>query len=91
MLGSILKSMEAQMDMVMTSGTVRLRIKAILDGRGISIVEAAKMTGLTYNTMAGFYRGIYVRIGTETIAALCDGLKVDPGDLFEYSPSTPDL
>lgn len=69
------------------SGTVRLRVKQILDERGISIVDAAKMTGLTYHTIAGFYKGYYVRIGTETIAALCDGLGVKPSDLFEYSPT----
>jgi DNA-binding Xre family transcriptional regulator len=73
---------------LMTAGTVRLRVKEILDERGISIVEAAKRTGLTYHTIAGFYKGFYVRIGTETIAALCDGLEIKPMDLFEYSPKT---
>ena len=76
------------MDIQMTAGTVRLRVREILDDRGISIVDAAKMTGLTYTTVAGLYKGIYVRVGNDTIAALCDGLGVNPGDIFEYSPKT---
>ena len=74
------------MENYMTGGTVRLRVKEILDARGISIVDAAKMTGLTYTTVAGLYKNIYVRVGNDTIAALCDGLGIEPGDIFEYSP-----
>jgi DNA-binding Xre family transcriptional regulator len=71
----------------MPAGKVRLRIKEILDERGITVVKAAEMTGLTYNTLNGMYKGLYVRVGYETIAALCDGLSVQPSDLFEYTPS----
>jgi putative transcriptional regulator len=81
--------MEAQqMEMTMTAGTVRLRVKEILDERGISIVEATKLTGLNYHTIAGFYKGHSVRIDYNTLAALCDGLGVQPKDIIEYSPST---
>lgn len=75
------------MDITMTAGTVRLRVKEILDEKGITIVEAAKITGLNYHTIAGFYKGHTVRVDYNTLAALCDGLQVTPADLIEYSPS----
>lgn len=70
----------------MATGTVRLKVPEIAKARGMSTSELAQATGLTFNTASALMRGFYDRIGLETIARLCDGLDVEPGDLFEYTP-----
>jgi DNA-binding Xre family transcriptional regulator len=70
----------------MPPGTVRLRVPDIVKARGMTASELAQATGLTFNTASALARGFYDRIGLETIARLCDGLKVQPGELFEYTP-----
>jgi putative transcriptional regulator len=71
---------------VMPPGTVRLRVHDIVKERGMTTSELAQKTGLTFNTASALARGIYDRIGLDTIARLCDGLKVQPGELFVYTP-----
>jgi len=69
---------------LMAPGTVRLRVPEIAKARGMTTSELARATGLTFNTASSLMRGFYDRIGLETIARLCDGLQVQPGELFEY-------
>ena len=70
----------------MASGTVRLRVPEILKERGMTASDLARATGLAYNTASALARGFYDRIGLDTISALCVGLKIVPGELFEYQP-----
>lgn len=72
------------------TGTVRLRVPEILEERKMNVSDLAKATGLTFNTASALSRGFYDRIGLDTIAKLCDGLNVEPGELFEYKPEFED-
>lgn len=67
------------------AASVRLRIPDILDERNLTATDLARITGLTYNTCSAIARGFYDRIGLETIAKLCAGLELAPGDLFEFT------
>ncbi len=69
----------------MASGTVRLRIPEILKERGMTTSEFAQKTGLSFNTASALARGLYDRIGMETIARVCDALGIQPGEIFDYS------
>lgn len=71
---------------LMATGTVRLRVPDIVKDRGMTASELSRATGLAFNTASSLVRGFYDRIGLDTIAKLCDGLNVEPGDLFEYTP-----
>lgn len=75
------------METIMTKGTVRLRVPELLKEREMTVAEFARVTGLTYNTANSLARGYYDRIGMSTIAAICDGLGVEPGELFVYDPN----
>jgi len=68
------------------TGTVRLRVPEILEQRKMNASDLAKATGLTFNTASALARGFYDRIGLDTIAKLCDGLQIEPGELFDYKP-----
>ena len=66
-------------------GTVRLRVPEILKQRNMNTSEFAKASKLSFNTASALARGMYDRIGLETIARVCDALQVEPGELFEYT------
>lgn len=68
------------------TGTVRLKVPEILEKRGMTASDLARATGLTFNTASALSRGFYDRIGLDTIAKLCDGLQIEPGELFDYKP-----
>lgn len=74
----------------MTKGTVRLRVPELLRERGWTARDLAEHTGLHYNTATQLARGYFDRIGLNTIAVLCDGLNVQPEDLFEYTSGEPE-
>lgn len=62
--------------------TVRLRVDKILDERQMTQADLVELTKLDKNTVSAITRNAYSRIGLETIAVLCDALKVEPGELF---------
>ncbi len=66
-------------------GTVTTRIDEILAEKGMTEGDLARATGLNPRTVHDLARGSYERIGLKIIAALCDALKVQPGDLFKYT------
>lgn len=72
--------------LIMPTGTVRLRVPEIAKSKNLSVKELVEATGLSRNTASALMRGFYDRIGLDTIARLCDGLDVEPGELFEYRP-----
>lgn len=68
------------------TGTVRLKVPEILKKRKMNTSEFAKVSGLSFNTASALARGMYDRIGMDTIAKVCDALQIQPGELFEYTP-----
>jgi putative transcriptional regulator len=57
--------------------------------RGLTVAEVVRQTGLTHHTVRGLYRGRVTRIELRTLDILCALLKVEPGDLLEYTPTPP--
>ena len=68
-------------------GMVRLRVRHLLDKRGLSPYALAKFTGLSLNSI---YRltnatGRFRLIRADTIERLCAALRVTPSELFDYA------
>ena len=67
-------------------GAVRLRVRQLLESRGLSPYALAKFTGLSLNSI---YRltsasGRFRLIRADTIERLCGALRVTPSELFDY-------
>jgi len=67
-------------------GLLRLRLRQLLEGRGLSAYGLAKFTGLSLNTIYRLTRpnGRFSLIRADTIERLCATLRVTPSELFEY-------
>jgi DNA-binding Xre family transcriptional regulator len=74
----------------MAPGTVRLRLSKILKARGLQQKDIAAQTGLSKTAVVGLANEGLRQIRLDTIARLCDTLKIQPGDLFDYNPGTDD-
>jgi DNA-binding Xre family transcriptional regulator len=67
-------------------GTVTLKVRQVAEQKGIENPFAlAKLTGLGYAICHRMWNGETTLIALETIAKLCDGLKVKPSHLIEYT------
>lgn len=69
----------------MMTGAVRLRLYDLRKQSGLTqdqLAEKAKLHKQTISRLEGGQR----QIEFETIAKLCDALRVTPNDLIEYSP-----
>lgn len=60
----------------MPKSTVELTVGAVLEARDLSVAEAAGRCGLSYSAMHALARGTALRVGLDTLAALCRGLEV---------------
>ena len=66
--------------------TVALKVRELAEQKGIeNPFVLAKRTGLGYAICHRMWNGETTLIALETIAKLCDGLKVKPSQLFEYT------
>jgi putative transcriptional regulator len=66
--------------------TIHARLGRLMGERGLTIAELAKLSRLSYATVAQLYRGEAKRFDASTLNALCKTLNVQPGDLLEYVP-----
>ena len=71
-------------------GLLRLRLRQLLEARGLSAYGLAKFTGLSLNTIYRLTRsgGRFSLIRADTIERLCGALRVSPSELFEYKRPT---
>jgi DNA-binding Xre family transcriptional regulator len=71
-------------------GILRLRLRALLEARGLSAYGLAKFTGLSFNTIYRLTRasGRFRIIRADTIERLCAALRVTPSELFTYKRPT---
>src|SRR5213592_4435514 len=71
-------------------GVLRLRLRQLLEARGLSAYGLAKFTGLSLNTIYRLTRpnGRFSLIRADTIERLCGALRVTPSELFEYKRPT---
>jgi DNA-binding Xre family transcriptional regulator len=62
-------------------------VKEIAEARGITNPHALQTaTGINYSICHRIWNGETKCLFLDTIAKLCAGLGVRPGDLFEYKP-----
>ncbi len=66
---------------------VRLKIREIAEHKGITNpFSLSQKTNINYANAYKLWHGRHQMIGLETINKLCIGLKVKPGQLFEFEP-----
>src|SRR5712664_871556 len=71
-------------------GMLRLRLRQLLEARGMSAYGLAKFTGLSLNTIYRLTRpnGRFTLIRADTIERLCGALRATPSELFDYKKPT---
>jgi putative transcriptional regulator len=68
---------------IMSPAAVRLRLKELLEDRGITQKQFSELTGISENAISKLI-GSPRMIRLDTIELICDKLKIDPGDLIIY-------
>ena len=64
---------------------VQIKVKRVLDERGMNISQFAIAAKISYPTALAWYHGNTRRVELETLAAVCDGLGVGLEDVLEYT------
>jgi putative transcriptional regulator len=65
---------------------IRLRLKNLLDDRGMTQTELQSLTGLGYSSINAMYHNKTLGVEFGTLDAICGALKVQPGDLLQHIP-----
>jgi putative transcriptional regulator len=65
---------------------IRLRLREILEDRGMTQTELQLLTRLGYSSINAMYHNKTERVEFDTLDALCVALKIQPGELLEYVP-----
>lgn len=65
-------------------GDIRCRLSRILGDRRMTQKELTKESGLSSFTVWKFYNEKWQGVDRETLIKLCETLKVQVGELFEY-------
>jgi DNA-binding Xre family transcriptional regulator len=67
-------------------GLVRLKLRQILQERGITGYAFAKYSGLSMNTIYRLTRptGRFELIQADTMERICGALRITPTELFDY-------
>ncbi|MEV5028528.1 helix-turn-helix domain-containing protein [Paenibacillus sp. LPE1-1-1.1] len=66
---------------------VKCRLGEIMEQKGLTNKKVIELTGVSRNTITSLAADATNRIDYETLAKLCKGLDVTPGDLLIYTPS----
>ncbi len=61
---------------------IRLRLRELLEERGMTQTELQAMTGLGYSSINAMYHNKTQRVEFATLDALCAALRCEPGDLL---------
>ena len=65
---------------------LRVRLRDLLEQRGMTQVELQMQTGLSYSTINELHHGKTRRVEFSTLDLLCSALGCKVGDLIEYVP-----
>ncbi len=65
---------------------IAVRLDALLEERGMTMTELATTVGVTLANMSILKTGKARAIRFSTLAAICDALDCQPGDLLRYEP-----
>jgi len=63
-----------------------IKVSDMMGKRKITMKQLSTITGIRPNTVSQLWHGTTKRIEIEQIGKLCQVLKCQPGDLFEYMP-----
>lgn len=66
-------------------GTVRLRLKELMDQQGLNRNQMAKLIDVRFEVVDKWYQGEVERMDLDVLARICFVLKCQPGDLLEYA------
>jgi len=64
------------------------RLGALLDERGMTLVQLAAATGITVANLSVLKNGRARAIRFSTLTAVCDALGCSPGDLLDVEPTS---
>ncbi len=67
-------------------GKIILRLDRMMVERKMSLNELAERVGISNVNLSKMKNGRISAIRFSTLAAICDVLKCQPGDILEYSP-----
>ncbi len=67
-----------------TNGEIVFNIDVMLAKRKMSLTELSQRVGITLANMSILKTGKAKAVRISTLAALCDALDCQPGDLLEY-------
>ena len=65
---------------------VTCRLGALLDARGLTLVQLAALTGVTVANLSVLKNDRARAVRFSTLTAICDALDCQPGDLFQVAP-----
>ncbi len=65
---------------------IRVRLRELLEKRGMAQTELQARSGLGYSTINALYHGKTERVEFATLEALCQVLQCEVGKLLEYVP-----
>jgi putative transcriptional regulator len=65
------------------------RLGALLEDRGMTLVQLAALTGVTVANLSVLKNGRARAIRFSTLTAVCDALGCRPGDLLDVEPPAP--
>lgn len=63
--------------------SIRIRLKELLDARGITRYELSQRTGIQYQIVDNYYKNRVVRYDSALLLKMCIALDCEIGDLIE--------
>lgn len=67
-------------------GTVKLNLVELLEERDMSESDLANITGIEEEGASKILDGEVSAIRLSSLAAICDALQCEPGDVLKYMP-----
>jgi putative transcriptional regulator len=67
-----------------------VRLDVVLSQRKVKSKDLAARIGITEQNLSLLKSGKVKGVRFETLEAICQALKCQPGDLLEYAPADPD-
>ena len=71
-------------------GRIILRLDRVMADRKTSLKELSEKVGVTNVNLSKMKTGKISAIRFSTLAAICDALDCQPGDILEYDPDAPE-
>lgn len=63
---------------------IKLTLDEVLKGKGVSRYRLAKMTGIRYHIVDGYYKNKVHRYDSDILDRFCKALDCDVSDLIKY-------